>query len=61
MKLDGGIQTSKHYDPIKTFAIHGADASATPVAALLNLLTLPFGPHLSREWVDEIARLRREN
>lgn len=49
-----GIQTSRHYDLVNGFAAYGADTSGTPRAAALGLLTLPFGPELTR---DEVARV----
>jgi dTDP-4-amino-4,6-dideoxygalactose transaminase len=56
---EAGIQTSKHYDPVNGFEIYGADPSATPIAAGLQLLTLPFGPWISREQVARVARVLR--
>jgi dTDP-4-amino-4,6-dideoxygalactose transaminase len=56
---EAGVQVSRHYDPVSSFAIYGRDTSGTPTVAGLALLTLPFGPGLSRDQVRQIARLFR--
>jgi dTDP-4-amino-4,6-dideoxygalactose transaminase len=54
-----GIQTSRHYDLVNSFSIHEDARGEVPVAAKLDLLTLPFGPSLTREQVAHIARVMR--
>ena len=52
-----GIQTSKHYDLVNGFPIYGGDTASTPVAAGLNLFTLPFDARMSYEEVREVSEL----
>jgi dTDP-4-amino-4,6-dideoxygalactose transaminase len=54
-----GIQTSRHYDLVNAFSIYRGARGATPVAEGLDLLTVPFGPFLTREQVARIAGLLR--
>jgi dTDP-4-amino-4,6-dideoxygalactose transaminase len=54
-----GVQTSRHYDLVHTFSIYGDRRGGTPRAAALRLLTLPFGPALTREQVARVADLVR--
>jgi len=55
-----GIQTSRHYDLVTSFSVYRHARGTTPVAAGLELLTLPFGPALTREQVARVvAAIRR--
>jgi dTDP-4-amino-4,6-dideoxygalactose transaminase len=56
---EAGIQTSRHYDLVTSFSIYRRARGATPVAAGLELLTLPFGPALTREQVARIGAVIR--
>ena len=56
---EAGIQSSRHYDLVTSFSIYRDARGATPVAAGLELLTLPFGPSLTREQVALIASALR--
>ncbi len=54
------IQTSRHYDLINSFSTYRGCRGETPVAAGLDLITLPFGPGLTRDQVARIAGAFRE-
>lgn len=56
---EAGIQSSRHYDLVTSFSIYRDAPGATPTAAGLELLTLPFGPFLTREQVARVARVMR--
>jgi dTDP-4-amino-4,6-dideoxygalactose transaminase len=56
---DAGIQSSRHYDLVTSFSIYRDARGDTPVAAELELVTLPFGPFLTREQVARIASVLR--
>lgn len=56
---EAGIQSSRHYDLVTSFSIYRDARGATPVAAGLELLTLPFGPSLTREQVALIGSVVR--
>jgi dTDP-4-amino-4,6-dideoxygalactose transaminase len=54
-----GIQSSRHYDLVTSFSIYRDAGGGTPVAAGLELLTLPFGPFLTHEQVLRIVQVLR--
>ncbi len=56
-----GIQVSKHYDLVNSFATFADDPTPTPVAASLELVTLPFGPWMTRDDVAVVAGTLRES
>jgi dTDP-4-amino-4,6-dideoxygalactose transaminase len=57
---DAGVQTSRHYDLVTSFSTYRESRGNTPVAAGLDLMTLPFGPGLGREQVARIAGIIRD-
>jgi dTDP-4-amino-4,6-dideoxygalactose transaminase len=60
--VDAGIQSSRHYDLASSFSIYrDRRPGETPVAASLNLVTLPFAPGLTREQVSRVVSTIRED
>ena len=55
------IQTSRHYDLVSSFSIYRDAPADTPTVAGLDLLSLPFGPGLTRDQVTRIVSLFRED
>jgi dTDP-4-amino-4,6-dideoxygalactose transaminase len=54
-----GVQTSRHYPLLGSLACYRGARGTTPIADSLQLLTLPFGLHLTHDLVLEIADLLR--
>ncbi|NKB88201.1 MAG: aminotransferase class I/II-fold pyridoxal phosphate-dependent enzyme [Acidobacteria bacterium] len=50
-----GIQTSKHYDPVSSFATYGGRPDGPAAAAARDLVTLPLGPHMTGADVEHVA------
>lgn len=54
MRQDG-IQTSKHYEPVSSFALYRSEIESPAAEIAARLLTLPLGPHMDADSVHEVV------